>query len=438
MDLAVLDRLDDLLLDRLADPLQLLGAAVERELRDRARRSRGSGPPPCGRRRSGTRRRPRAPSGRREGRTGPPAPSSSAGRRSSSSASAHSADHTRRLFRKTAVQPDACDRLPADLQRAREPRADDARARRGPARGRPRARDRRRLARRHRASSPTGSPPSCPSSDVLHRDAKEGLGPAYIAGFRRALADGAELVLEMDCDFSHDPADVPRLIAAAEDGADLVLGSRYVPGGAIPNWGAVRRVDLARREPLRAGLAPEPDPRPDRRVQVLPRARVLETIDLDAIDAKGYAFQIETTYRVAAGRLPGGRGADRVHRPRARALEDEPRDRARGDLEGAAPAAPRARRPSVTWRPMRDVTDASFDARRPRGRAGRSSSTSGRRGAGRARRSRPSSSSSPGRPTKVEFVKLDIDENPVSGLALRRALDPDGDPVRRRRGEGDA
>ena len=79
-----------------------------------------------------------------------------------------------------------------------------------------------------------------PFVDVLHRARKEGLGPAYIAGFRRALADGAELVLEMDCDFSHDPADVPRLIAAAEDGADLVLGSRYVPGGAIPNWGAVR------------------------------------------------------------------------------------------------------------------------------------------------------------------------------------------------------
>ena len=90
---------------------------------------------------------------------------------------------------------------------------------------------------------------------VLHRPGKEGLGPAYIAGFQRALADGAELVLEMDCDFSHDPADVPRLIAAAEDGADLVLGSRYVPGGSIPNWGALRRFDLARREHLRAGLA---------------------------------------------------------------------------------------------------------------------------------------------------------------------------------------
>ena len=64
---------------------------------------------------------------------------------------------------------------------------------------------------------------------VLHRETKEGIGPAYVAGFRRALADGAELVLEMDCDFSHDPADVQRLIAAAAD-ADLVLGSRYVGG----------------------------------------------------------------------------------------------------------------------------------------------------------------------------------------------------------------
>ena len=77
--------------------------------------------------------------------------------------------------------------------------------------------------------------------DVLHRPRKEGLGPAYLAGFRRALDDGAELVLEMDCDFSHDPADVPRLIAAAEAGADLVLGSRYVSGGSIPNWGLARR-----------------------------------------------------------------------------------------------------------------------------------------------------------------------------------------------------
>jgi dolichol-phosphate mannosyltransferase len=76
---------------------------------------------------------------------------------------------------------------------------------------------------------------------VLHRRTKEGLGPAYVAGFKHALAEGAELILEMDCDFSHDPHDVPRLIAAAEDGADIVLGSRYVPGGGVGNWGIVRR-----------------------------------------------------------------------------------------------------------------------------------------------------------------------------------------------------
>ncbi|HZO98142.1 MAG TPA: polyprenol monophosphomannose synthase [Gaiellaceae bacterium] len=133
--------------------------------------------------------------------------------------------------------------------------------------------------------------------DVLHRERKEGLGPAYLAGFRRALADGAELVLEMDCDFSHDPRDVPRLIAAAEGGADLVLGSRYAPGGSIPNWGLARRaISLGGNLYAQAVLGS--------RVRDLTggfkcfRRRVLETIDLDAIDSRGYAFQIETTYRV--------------------------------------------------------------------------------------------------------------------------------------------
>jgi dolichol-phosphate mannosyltransferase len=134
--------------------------------------------------------------------------------------------------------------------------------------------------------------------DVLHRTRKEGLGPAYIAGFRRALASGAELVLEMDCDFSHDPADVPRLIAAAETGADVVLGSRYVPGGSIPDWGLVRRAvssggNLYARAFLQSGLH---DLTGGFKCF---RRRVLETIDLDAIRSKGYAFQIETTYRAA-------------------------------------------------------------------------------------------------------------------------------------------
>jgi dolichol-phosphate mannosyltransferase len=131
--------------------------------------------------------------------------------------------------------------------------------------------------------------------EALHRPRKEGLGPAYLAGFRRALEAGAELVFEMDCDFSHDPADVPRLAAAARE-ADLVLGSRYAPGGATRRWSAARRVVS------RAGSAYA---RVLRGVEIRDltggfkcyRRRVLETIELDRISSKGYAFQIETTYR---------------------------------------------------------------------------------------------------------------------------------------------
>ena len=132
--------------------------------------------------------------------------------------------------------------------------------------------------------------------DVLHRERKEGLGPAYIAGFRRALADGADVVMEMDCDFSHDPADVPRLLAAVADGADLALGSRYVPGGGTGNWGLIRRV-ISRGGSLYAQILLQT------RVRDLTggfkafRRPVLETIDLDAIHSRGYAFQIENTYR---------------------------------------------------------------------------------------------------------------------------------------------
>jgi dolichol-phosphate mannosyltransferase len=131
--------------------------------------------------------------------------------------------------------------------------------------------------------------------DVLHREHKEGLGPAYLAGFRRALADGAQLVLEMDCDFSHDPADVPRLVAAA-DRADLVIGSRYVPGGAIPNWGLLRRF-ISRGGCVYAQAVLQTRIRDLTGGFKCYRRGVLEAIDLDAIDSKGYAFQIETTYR---------------------------------------------------------------------------------------------------------------------------------------------
>jgi dolichol-phosphate mannosyltransferase len=134
-----------------------------------------------------------------------------------------------------------------------------------------------------------------PHVSVLHRERKEGLGPAYIAGFRRALADGAELILEMDCDFSHDPADVPRLIGAAGD-ADVVLGSRYAPGGGVRNWSRVRRF-------ISAGGSTYARLVLGSKVRDLTggfkcyRRAVLETIALDRISSKGYAFQIETTYR---------------------------------------------------------------------------------------------------------------------------------------------
>jgi dolichol-phosphate mannosyltransferase len=131
---------------------------------------------------------------------------------------------------------------------------------------------------------------------VLHRERKEGLGPAYLAGFRRALADGADLVLEMDCDFSHDPKDVPRLIAAAEEGADLVLGSRYVDGGAIQNWGALRRF-VSSGGSLYARILLGTSVRDLTGGFKCYRRQVLETIGLESIHSKGYAFQIETTYR---------------------------------------------------------------------------------------------------------------------------------------------
>jgi dolichol-phosphate mannosyltransferase len=134
-----------------------------------------------------------------------------------------------------------------------------------------------------------------PFVDVLHRAEKQGLGPAYLAGFRHALAGGAELVFEMDCDRSHDPSDVPRLRAAAQE-ADLVLGSRYVEGGAIRNWGLVRRLVSAGGS-LYARLVLGVPVRDLTGGFKCYRRRVLERIDLDAVRSRGYAFQIETTYR---------------------------------------------------------------------------------------------------------------------------------------------
>jgi dolichol-phosphate mannosyltransferase len=131
--------------------------------------------------------------------------------------------------------------------------------------------------------------------DVLHRERKEGLGPAYLAGFRVALAERAEYVLELDCDFSHDPKDVPRLLAAAAD-ADLVLGSRYVPGGSVENWGPLRRA-ISAGGSLYARLVLGVPIRDLTGGFKCFRRVVLESIPLDEVRSKGYAFQIELTYR---------------------------------------------------------------------------------------------------------------------------------------------
>jgi dolichol-phosphate mannosyltransferase len=134
-----------------------------------------------------------------------------------------------------------------------------------------------------------------PWVEVLHRPTKEGLGRAYVDGFRHVVARGAELVLEMDCDFSHNPADVPRLIAAVEAGADLALGSRYVEGGGTENWGLLRRfISRGASVYTRVLLMPIHDSTGGFKCF---RRRVLESIDLETIDAAGYVFQIETTYR---------------------------------------------------------------------------------------------------------------------------------------------
>jgi len=130
---------------------------------------------------------------------------------------------------------------------------------------------------------------------VLHRQIKEGLGPAYIAGFRRALAEGAGLVLEMDSDFSHDPAYLPRLLAAARQ-ADVVLGSRYVAGGGVSDWGPLRKA-ISRGGSAYAKLILGVDVADMTGGFKCFRREVLETIDFDSIQARGYAFQVEMTYR---------------------------------------------------------------------------------------------------------------------------------------------
>ncbi len=131
--------------------------------------------------------------------------------------------------------------------------------------------------------------------EVLHRQTKDGLGQAYLAGFARALAAGAQLLIEMDADFSHDPRYLGPLIGAAAD-ADLVLGSRYVAGGGVRNWGLVRRL-ISRGGGLYARLILGVAVNDLTGGFKCIRREVLESIELERVRAEGYVFQIEVTYR---------------------------------------------------------------------------------------------------------------------------------------------
>jgi dolichol-phosphate mannosyltransferase len=132
--------------------------------------------------------------------------------------------------------------------------------------------------------------------EVLHRSERAGLGPAYLAGFARALEAGADVIVQMDADLSHDPADIGRLVAAVDAGADVAIGSRYVAGGSVAHWGLVRRL-ISRAGCLYARI-----------VLGLPirdltggfkcwRRSVLEAIDLQTVRSHGYVFQVELTLR---------------------------------------------------------------------------------------------------------------------------------------------
>lgn len=137
--------------------------------------------------------------------------------------------------------------------------------------------------------------------EVLHRTEKSGIGPAYLAGFRHALDHGAAYVMEMDSDFSHDPADLARLLAAVRAGADLALGSRYVPGGGVSDWGLLRRF-VSEGGSTYARWVLSLDVRDLTGGFKCFKREVLEAIHFDGVRSQGYAFQVELTYRaVRAG-----------------------------------------------------------------------------------------------------------------------------------------
>lgn len=142
---------------------------------------------------------------------------------------------------------------------------------------------------------------ACEWVEVLHRQEKNGIGPAYLAGFRHALKHGASYVMEMDSDFSHDPADLARLLQAVHQGADLALGSRYVPGGAVSDWGLLRRL-ISEGGSTYARIVLGLHVRDLTGGFKCFRRETLEAIHFDSVRSQGYAFQVELTYRaVRAG-----------------------------------------------------------------------------------------------------------------------------------------
>ena len=135
-----------------------------------------------------------------------------------------------------------------------------------------------------------------PRVHVMHRAGKLGLGTAYVEGFRGALARDFDLVFEMDADGSHDPKYLPQMVALAEDGADVVVGSRRVPGGGTVNWGIGRKL-ISSGGSFYARTILGIDVRDVTAGFICWKRRALEAIDLDTLESNGYMFQIETKYR---------------------------------------------------------------------------------------------------------------------------------------------
>ena len=185
-----------------------------------------------------------------------------------------------------------------------------------------------------------------PQVEVLHRPGKQGLGAAYLDAFRRALASprGYGRIVQMDSDFSHDPADVPRLSRALDEGADMALGSRYVTGGGTQNWGLVRRLISRGGRRLRADRAGRRHPGSDGGFKAWKRETLLGAGSRRRDDAR---VRVPDRDDVSddRGRVPGRRGSDHVHRPARRPVEDVGADRHRshGDGLDAAPQSAAAR-----------------------------------------------------------------------------------------------